>query len=88
MQVSIKLVGILQDYYPEAAAEAANGDGPAQREIEGGTTVRAFLDELGVPDEAEYFIMINDTLVEPQAAPARELADGDEVVLAPIIKGG
>lgn len=86
MQVSVRLVGIVQDYYPEAGAQTA--DGPAVREIEAGTSVRALLDGLGIPDEPEYFIMVNDELVEPAAAATRALDDGDAVVLAPVIKGG
>ena len=85
MQVSLTLVGILQDYYPQAAG--ANGV-TATVDTEEGTTVRAMLDAAGIPDEEEYFIMLNGSLLESADAARRCVALGDEFVLAPVIKGG
>ena len=85
MRVSVSLVGILQEYYPDAN-DTANG--PVLQDAAPGTTVRALIVALGVPDELEYFIMVNGERVQLAAAQARALEENDDVVLVPVIKGG
>jgi sulfur carrier protein ThiS len=85
VQVSVNLIGILQEYYPRAVDTAG---GPVARETEPGTTVRGLLSALGIPDEEEYFIMLNGDRLDFPTARARVLADNDAVVLVPVIKGG
>jgi sulfur carrier protein ThiS len=85
VRVSVSLVGILQEYYPGAIDTE---HGPVVQEAAPGTTVRAFISALGVPDELEYFIMVNGERVDQAAAQARALEDNDDVVLVPVLKGG
>ena len=85
MQVSINLIGILQEYYPDAVDTAA---GPLACEAAAGTTVRALISEFGVPNEDEYFIMLNGDRLDDATASARVLEENDAIVLVPVIKGG
>ncbi|MCZ6771057.1 MAG: MoaD/ThiS family protein [Proteobacteria bacterium] len=85
MQVSINLVGILQEYYAGAVDTAG---GPLAREAAAGTTVRAMISALGVPHEDEYFIMLNGDRLDDATASARVLEENDAIVLVPVIKGG
>ncbi len=85
MRVSLSLVGILQEYYPDASNTE---DGPVAQEAAPGTSVRALISALGVPDEHEYFIMVNGERIAQAQAHARTLEENDDVVLVPVIKGG
>ena len=85
MRVSVNLVGILQEYYPDAIDTAS---GPVLQDAAPGTTVRALIAALGVPDEQEYFIMVNGERIQLGAAQAHALKENDDVVLVPVLKGG
>lgn len=85
MRVTVSLVGSLQEYYPDAIDTTS---GPVKQEAVPGTTVRALITALGVPDEQEYFIMVNGERVQTETAQARALEENDDVVLVPVLKGG
>ncbi|MGR8921141.1 MAG: MoaD/ThiS family protein [Gammaproteobacteria bacterium] len=85
MRVSLNLVGMLADYYPDAPDCSR---GPVVLECADGTTVRALLDGAGVPDEEEYFIMLNGDRIDLAGAAQRSLSDGDVLALVAVIKGG
>lgn len=85
MRVSINLVGILQEYYGTAPDTA---DGSAVRDIPTGTTVRELIVLLGIPDEEEFFIMMDGERIGRAAIQSRELREDDALVLIPVLKGG
>ncbi len=85
MQVTLDLVGILRDYYP-GTPDCSNG--PAALECAAGTSVRALLDQAGVPEDEEYFIMLNGDRVALDEAATRTLDEGDRLALVAVIKGG
>ncbi len=85
MRVQLKFIGALRDYYPNAEAAAS---GRCDIECAAGTTVRAALESIGVPDEDLYFIMVGDSRIDSMQAGERVLEDGESVVLIPILKGG
>ena len=85
MRVSINLVGILQEYYATAVETT---DGLAVRDIPTGTTVRELITLLGIPDEEEYFIMLDGERSERAVVQSRELREEDALVFIPVLKGG
>ena len=85
MQITLHLVGILRDYY-RTTADFSNG--PVALECAADATVRGLISDAGVPDENEYFIMLNGERVDLTAAATRTLNEGDAVALVAVIKGG
>lgn len=85
MQVTLDLVGILRDYY-QVTADFSSG--PATFECAPGTSVRDLLEQAGVPDVDDYFIMLDGDRVELEAAANHPLKAGDRVALVAVIKGG
>ncbi len=77
MQVTIKLYGNLKRYMPGKQEIG-------QMELSPGTTVRALLARLGVPDNDIWMSAVNDTVV-PDAS---ELHDGDVLEVFEPVGGG
>lgn len=83
MQISVKLIGHLLDDIPNGAI--FNG---ANYPVDDGATVATLAATVGLPADAEYFVMINGDHVMQQRWQSRELSDGDEIVYCPPLKGG
>ncbi len=77
MQVTVKLYGNLKRYMPGKQESA-------QMELPPGTTVRALLARLGVPDRDVWMSAVDDAVV-PDAS---ELHDGDVLEVFEPVGGG
>ncbi len=77
MQITIKLYGNLKKYSPQKKEMA-------QIEIESGTTVRALLARLGVPDSNVWMCAVNDQVVADSTA----LREGDVLEVFEPVGGG
>ena len=77
MLITIKLYGNLKRYSPDKTESA-------QIEIEGGTTIRGLLTQLGVPDQSVWMSAINGQVVDDSS----ELHDGDVLEVFEPVGGG
>lgn len=77
MRVSLKLYGSLRRYSPERREKS-------EYEVQKATTVRALLEELGIPERDWWMIAVNDVVVNPD----RVLQEGDEVEVFEPVGGG
>jgi thiamine biosynthesis protein ThiS len=77
MRVTVKLYGNLKRYLPEKKETA-------EMEIESGTTIRALLAQLGVPDSDVWMSAVNDQVVDDSTA----LRDGDVLEVFEPVGGG
>ncbi len=77
MRATVKLYGNLKRYLPEKAETA-------EMEIEFGTTIRALLTRLGVPDSDVWMCAVNDQVVDDSTA----LRDGDVLEVFEPVGGG
>jgi sulfur carrier protein ThiS len=84
VELSVKLIGHLLDYLPHDGAEF---DGRSYV-IADRASPRALAADIGLPDDAEYFVMVNGDHVAEDALGKHELQAGDQVVLCPPLKGG
>ncbi len=84
MELSVKLIGHLLD---DVTASGATFDG-RQYAVADGVTPRELAAAIGLPADAEYFVMVNGDHVRDNALDTHELKAGDEVVLCPPLKGG
>ncbi len=77
MQITLTLYGNLKKYLPQKNEQA-------QVEIESGTTIRALLTRLAVPDSTVWMTAVNDQVVEDTAA----LREGDVLEVFEPVGGG
>ena len=88
MRISVKLVGPLVDRLPAGGPLSDNPRGVNALIVVDDATMRTLLEQLGLAPELEYFAMINDEHVPSDTLAERALAEGDNVVLVPPLKGG
>jgi molybdopterin converting factor small subunit len=83
MQVTVKLFGVLRQYLPA---------GSGFNSCELSTTERPMLDQilqmLSIPENRAYLVILNDEKINKQEYATTQIAENDEVVLLPPIKGG
>jgi sulfur carrier protein ThiS len=84
VQVSVKLIGHLLDYLPNDGADFAG----SAYTTAAGTTVAALARAVGLPEDAEYFVMLNGDHVTANLWTSQTLGDGDQIVFCPPLKGG
>lgn len=84
MELSVKLIGHLLD---DVAHTGTTFDG-RNYVVAAGATPRDLATAIGLPADAEYFVMVNGDHVTENALDTHELKPGDEVVLCPPLKGG
>jgi sulfur carrier protein ThiS len=77
IHITLKLYGNLKRYAPQRKETA-------RMEIESGTTIRALLTRLGVPDAQVWMSAVNDNVVDASAA----LRDGDVLEVFEPVGGG
>ena len=71
-----------------ARLPAGNRPGRARIELPPGSSVAELLAALDVPAERPLLLVLNGSVVAPDARAERRLADGDAVSLAPPIRAG
>ena len=83
MQVTVKLFGVLRQYLPAGSSfnscELTTAEGPMLDQI---------LQMLPIPDHRAYLVILNDEKINKQEYATTQIAENDEVVLLPPIKGG
>lgn len=77
MRITVRLYGNLKKYSPQKKEDT-------QVEIESGTTIRALLARLGVPDSNVWMNAVNDQVVADSTA----LRDGDVLEVFEPVGGG
>ena len=80
MELSVKLIGHLRD-------DVADFNG-REFAIADGATPRDLAAAIGLPANAEYFVMVNGEHITENSLHTHELKGGDEIVLCPPLKGG
>ena len=88
MQISVKLIGPLADQLPPDGPLSDNPRGVNEIAVADDCDMGQLLAHLGLAPELEYFAMINEAHVPSETLTARQLAEGDAVVLLPPLKGG
>jgi len=84
VELSVKLIGHLLD---DVTVSGAAFDG-RDYAVADGATPRELAATIGLPADAEYFVMVNGDHITENALDTHELKAGDEVVLCPPLKGG
>jgi molybdopterin synthase sulfur carrier subunit len=79
MKIEVALYATLAKYLPPAAQNRK-----AVIEVKGGTTVRAVMDQLGIPQELPNILLVNGR----QAPESTILKDGETLSVFPPLAGG
>lgn len=83
MQVSVKLFGALRQFLPPGSQFNA-----CQLTITDGALLTDVLQQLAIPDNKPYLVMLNDTKLEKHLYAETKISASDEIILLPPIKGG
>lgn len=88
MQVTVKLIGHLVDLVPAGGPLGARPLHARPLQLDDDTDLRGLMRTIGLREDLECFAMVNEEHVPAAVLPTRRLADGDDVVLLPPLKGG
>jgi molybdopterin converting factor small subunit len=83
MKVTIQLFGGLREMLPQGS-DFNRGE----IELPNGASLQVLLEQLSLPQDENYLVLMADEKIHPQDYAATELKNGDEVVFLPPIKGG
>ena len=83
MEIPVKLFGALRHYLP-----AGSGFNSCTITLDAGANLDKLLDQVPVPRDQAYMVLLNDTKISREQYPDTVINDGDDVVLLPPIKGG
>ncbi len=84
MNITVRLLGKLRSRLPATKS----GPTSAAMTVAEGITPAALIDELGLPGDATYLVLINDENVVPSDYASHTIEDGDTVTICPPIQGG
>lgn len=83
MRITVTSSGILTQYLP------ANASGnSAQIDIDDDASPVDVMRSLGFPEDGKYLVILNGTLVPTAQRPTQQLAENDELMIMPPLKGG
>ena len=83
MRITVKTAGLLTAYLPEVGAGNA-----AVLDVAEAATPRDVIEQLGMPPDASYLVMLNGASVPRAERASRTLAEGDTLAVMPPLKGG
>lgn len=83
MQVSVTLFGGLRQYLP-----AGSSFNKCSLSFDEGDSLQQLLQKLSIPTDKPYLVMHNDTRIAPEQYADIVVAETDDIVLLPPIKGG
>jgi sulfur carrier protein ThiS len=83
MKVRVKTGGLLGQYLPPGSARNS-----AEIDVGEDATPLDVMRHLGLPLEQIYLVSLNGTLVHKGERGRRRLADGDQLVIMPPLRGG
>ncbi len=83
MKVELKLYASLSRYLPNGAV-----DHKAVLDIAEGTTPSQLIDDMKLPRESCFLVLVNGVFVPPEERASREMHEGDALAIWPPIAGG
>ena len=83
MKITLTTAGILADHLPEGAQ-----NNQVEIELAEGTTPVDVMEQLGMPRDDFYLVIVNDEVVPKSMRGHTKLHDGDELGIFPPLKGG
>ena len=83
MQITVKTGGLLRDYLPGGGAGSQ-----AMIDVPEGATPIDVMNQLGLPGEDTYLVMLNGAVLPTAERPQTTLKANDELGLFPPLKGG
>ena len=83
MQVSVTLFGGLRHFLPPGSSF-----NKCSISIEDGASLETLLEQIPIPDDKPFLVIINDEKVDAENYAAITVGPEDDVVLLPPIKGG
>jgi len=83
VRIKINTGGLLRRYLPEGSTGSQ-----CEMDAAAGATPLAVMRQLGLPEEDQYLVMLNGTVLPAARRGETALAEGDELGLFPPLKGG
>ena len=83
MRVELKLYASLSRYLPASAV-----DHKAELDVAEGTTPMQLIDEMKLPRESCFLVLVNGVFVPPEERESRAMHEGDALAIWPPIAGG
>lgn len=83
MKVELKLFASLSHYLPNGAVNHK-----AVLDVADGTTPMQLIDQMKLPREACFLVLVNGVFVPPDERESREMHEGDALAIWPPIAGG
>lgn len=83
MKVELKLFASLSHYLPNGAVNHK-----AVLDVADGTTPMQLIDQMKLPRESCFLVLINGVFVPPAERESREMHEGDALAIWPPIAGG
>lgn len=83
MKVELKLYASLSHYLPKGAAEHK-----VTLDVAEGITPSQVIDEMKLPRESCFLVLVNGIFVPPEERASRAMRDGDALAIWPPIAGG
>jgi sulfur carrier protein ThiS len=82
VKITVKTGGRLRHYLPDGSGSQC------ELEVAGGATATAVMEQLGLPGEDQYLVMLNGTVLPLAERGVTALSQNDELGLFPPLKGG
>ncbi len=83
MKVELKLYASLSRYLPNGAV-----DHKAVLDVAEGTTPSQLIDDMKLPRESCFLVLVNGVFVPPEERASRKMHEGDALAIWPPIAGG
>jgi sulfur carrier protein ThiS len=83
MLITVKSSGLLVKYLP-----AERQGNSAALEVAEGATPAGVIEQLGMPAEGSYLVILNGVSLPQAERRSRALAEGDQLAIMPPLKGG
>ncbi|NNE23576.1 MAG: MoaD/ThiS family protein [Rhizobiales bacterium] len=82
MKINVKTGGILRHYLPDGSGSQC------ELEVADGATALAVMEQLGLPGDDHYLVMLNGTVLQVDLRGSTVLSENDDLGLFPPLKGG
>lgn len=82
MKITVKTGGRLRHYLPDDSGSQC------ELEVADGATAATIMEQLGLPMDDHYLVMLNGTVLQVDLRGSTVLSENDELGLFPPLKGG